>query len=279
MGKVSKSASRRLLIVNADDFGFTPDVNQGIVDAHRRGILTATTLMANGDAFDDAVRLARETSTLDIGCHLVLIGGRSLLTGRAYPLTVPRLIASLARRELNAYEELKAQTRRILDAGIEPTHLDTHKHTHLAPPVLEAVARVGEEFGIRWVRRPFDFPMNSLRGTIPAMKQATSHAMGLLRRQFHRVLERHACRTTDHFAGFQLTGRFHTAQLVELLAMLPEGSTELMCHPGRCGEALRGARTRLKESRERELEALVAPEVRAALERNQVELIGYAGLG
>jgi len=271
-------SGRKQLVVNADDFGFTPDVNQGIVEAHRCGILTATTLMANGAAFDDAVRLARETSSLDIGCHLVLIGGRSLLTGRAYPLTVPRLVTALARRELRAYEELKAQVQRIMDAGIKPTHLDTHKHTHLAPPVLDAVARIGEEFGIRWVRRPFDFPMSSLRGTIPAMKRVTSHALGLLRLRFHRVLERHACRTTDHFAGFQITGRFHTAALVELLAMLPQGSTEFMCHPGRCGHALRAARTRLKESRERELEALVAPEVRAALERNQVELVRYAGL-
>jgi len=271
-------SGRRQLIVNADDFGFTPDVNQGIVEAHRRGILTATTLMANGAAFDDAVRLAHETPSLDIGCHLVLIGGRSLLTGRAYPLTVPRLAAALAGRDLRAYDELKAQVRRIVEAGLRPTHLDTHKHTHLAPPVLDAVARIGEEFGIRWVRRPFDFPMSSLRGAIPAMKRVTSQALGLLRRRFQRVLERHSCRTTDHFAGFQITGRFHTAELVELLAMLPEGSTELMCHPGLCGEALRGARTRLKESRERELEALIAPEVRAALERNQVKLTGYAGL-
>jgi chitin disaccharide deacetylase len=269
---------RKQLIVNADDFGFTPDVNQGIIEAHNHGILTAATLMANGEAFDDAVHLARATPTLDIGCHLVLIGGRSLLTGRAYPLTVPRLVAALARREFSAYEELKAQTQRIVDAGIQPTHLDTHKHTHLAPPVLDAVARIGEEFGIHWVRRPFDFPMNSLRGAIPAMKQATSHALGLLRRRFHRVLVRHACKTTDHFAGFQITGRFHTAQLVELLAILPAGSTELMCHPGRCGEALRGARTRLKESRERELEALVAPDVRAALDRNQIELVTYVEL-
>jgi predicted glycoside hydrolase/deacetylase ChbG (UPF0249 family) len=269
---------RKQLIVNADDFGFTPDVNQGIVEAHNHGILTATTLMANGEAFDDAVHLASATPTLDIGCHLVLIGGRSLLTGCAYPLTVPRLISALARRELNAYAELKAQTHRIVEAGIQPTHLDTHKHTHLAPPVLDAVARIGEEFGIHWVRRPFDFPMNSLRGAIPTMKQATSHALGLLRRRFHRVLARHNCRTTDHFAGFQITGRFHTAQLVELLAILPQGSTELMCHPGRCGETLRGARTRLKESRERELEALVAPEVRAALDRNQIELVKYEEL-
>ena len=71
--------SRKRLIVNADDFGFTPDVNRGILAAHRDGILTATTLMANGDAFDDAVRLARDTPSLDVGCHLVLISGRSLL--------------------------------------------------------------------------------------------------------------------------------------------------------------------------------------------------------
>jgi chitin disaccharide deacetylase len=270
---------RKQLVVNADDFGFTPDVNEGIVEAHRHGILTATTLMANGSAFDDAVRLAREVPSLDIGCHLVLIGGRSLVTGRLLPASVPQLLAALARRDLRPYDELAAQIRKILDAGIAPTHLDTHKHTHLAPPVLDAVARVGEEFGIRWVRRPFDLPLNALRGAVPRLKQLTSNALGLMRRRFHRVLQRHGCRTTDHFAGFQITGRFRTAELVQLLSAIPEGSTELMCHPGRCGPALRGARTRLKESREQELEALLAPEVRAALQRNAIELVTYQGLG
>ena len=270
--------NRKLLVVNADDFGFTPDVNDGIIDAHRRGILTAATLMANGEAFDDAVRRSREVRSLDIGCHLVLIGGRSLLTRRPLPLTVPQLMSALARREVRPYEELAAQVRRILDSGIHPTHLDTHKHTHLAPPVLDAVARLGEEFDIRWVRRPFDFPLNVLRGTVPRLKRMTSDAMGLLRRRFHRVLERHGCRTTDHFAGFQITGRFRTAELVELLASIPPGTTELMCHPGRCGEALRAARTRLKESREHELAALIAPATREALEKNGIELVDYAGL-
>jgi predicted glycoside hydrolase/deacetylase ChbG (UPF0249 family) len=271
-------SARKQLVVNADDFGFTPDVNRGIVDAHCRGILTATTLMANGAAFDDAVRLARETPSLDIGCHLVLVGDRSLVTGKLYPRSVGQLLAALARREIRPYEELAAQVRRILDAGIRPTHLDTHKHTHLAPPVLDAVARVGEEFGIRWVRRPFDFPLNALRGSVPRLKRLTSDALGLLRRRFHRVLERHRCRTTDHFAGFQITGRFRTPELAQLLACLPDGSTELMCHPGYCGEALRGASTRLKESRERELEALTSVEARAAIERHGIELVGYAGL-
>jgi predicted glycoside hydrolase/deacetylase ChbG (UPF0249 family) len=268
-------SARKQLVVNADDFGFTPDVNEGIVEAHRRGILTATTLMANGAAFEDAVQLARATPSLDAGCHLVLVGGRSLVTGKAFPLTVPQLLAAMARREIRVYDELAAQVRRIVDAGIRPTHLDTHKHTHLAPPVLDAVARLGEEFGIRWVRRPFDFPLNALRGGVPRVKRMASGAMGLLRRRFHRVLEKRGCRTTDHFTGFQMTGRFRTAELVALLGAIPPGSTELMCHPGRCGEALRHARTRLKESREHELAALVAPEVREALERNGIELVNY----
>jgi hopanoid biosynthesis associated protein HpnK len=272
-------SARKQLVVNADDFGFTPDVNEGIVEGHRRGILTATTLMANGAAFDDAVEWAREAPSLDIGCHLVLIGGRSLTTSKALPRSVPQLLAALTRREIRVYEELAAQVRRIEDAGLRPTHLDTHKHTHLAPPVLDAVARLAEETGIRWVRRPFDFPLTASRGTIPRMKQLTSDALRLLRRRFHRVLQKHGCLTTDYFAGFQITGRFRSRQLVELLAQLPEGTTELMCHPGRCRDALRGAPTRLKESREAELEALIDPEVRESLERHGIELVSYRDLG
>ena len=266
------------LVVNADDFGFTQDVNAGIVEAHRRGILTSTTLMANGDAFEDAVLLARETPSLDIGCHLVLIGGCSLVTRKALPQTVPQLVAALATGRIRVYDELLAQMRRILYAGIQPTHLDTHKHTHLAPPVLDAVARLAEEFRVRWVRRPFDFPLGALARGVPLVKRLTSGALGLLRPRFHRVLAAHECRATDHFAGFQITGRLGTAELVELMSVIPEGSTELMVHPGRCGPELRVARTRLKESREAELGALVAPEVRAAMERHGVELVNYAEL-
>jgi predicted glycoside hydrolase/deacetylase ChbG (UPF0249 family) len=265
-------------VVNADDFGFTPDVNAGIVEAHRDGILTATTLMANGDAFDDAVRLARQTPSLDIGCHLVLIGGRSLVTGNALPGTLPQLLAALAMGRIRVYDELAAQLRRMVDAGLQPSHLDTHKHTHLAPPVLDAVARLAEEFEVRWVRRPFDFPLNWMRGGVPRMKRLTSDALQLLRRRFHRVLTRHGCRTTDHFAGFQITGRLRTAEMVELMSLVPPGSTELMVHPGHCGPALAAARTRLKQSREDELAALVAPEVHAAILRHGIELVNYKGL-
>ncbi len=262
------------LVVNADDFGFTCDVNRGIAEAHCEGILTATTLMAargqHDAAFEDAVRLAREHPKLDIGCHLVLVGHPP------FPPTVVQLIRAIALGGISIYEELVAQVRRILDAGLTPTHLDTHKHTHLLPPVLEAVARISEEFKIPWVRRPFDFPLQP--GGPSWKKRATSRAFEVVRGRFERVLARHGCRSTDHFAGFQMTGHYDAAALAGLIRSLPDGTTEFMCHPGRCTDELRSARTRLKESREQELRALTAPEVRASLSEADVELATYKGL-
>jgi len=239
------------LIVNADDFGFTRDVNQGIIEAHREGILTATTLMATGVAFDDAVRLAKENPSLDIGCHLVLVGAPP------FPATVVQLVRAVALGRIRIYDELAAQVRRVKGSGLRPSHLDTHKHTHLLPPVLDAVARISEDFKIPWVRRPFP---------------------RVLRGRFERVLARHGCCSTDFFAGFRMTGRFEVSSLVSLIRSLPEGSTEFMCHPGRCGEELRSAQTRLKESREQELQVLKAAEVRAALREAGVQLVSYSGL-
>jgi predicted glycoside hydrolase/deacetylase ChbG (UPF0249 family) len=247
------------LIVNADDFGFTRDVNRGIVHAHTHGILTATTLMANGREFADAVALVRDNPKLDIGCHLVLIGESSLLPGAKHlPADVKQLISAVALRRIRPYDELKAQVEKILAAGIRATHLDTHKHTHLLPAVLDAVARLSEEFHIPWVRRPFDFPMES--GEVPMAKRLVSRSLRIVRRQFHKKLSRHSCRTTDHFAGFQITGRFQSRQLIQLLRSLPEGST------------------RLKESRQEELEALTSPEVSMAIGELGIGLVSYADL-
>lgn len=258
------------LVVNADDFGFTRDVNQGIIEAHRDGILTATTLMATGGAFDDAVRLARENPTLDVGCHLVLVGSPG------FPESVPDLVRAVAMRKIRVYEELAAQVQRIQDAGLTPTHLDTHKHTHLLPPVLAAVARISEAFSIPWVRRPFDFPLHAGRVAWP--KRAISKTFGLVRRRFEAVLSGRCCKSTDHFAGFQITGNYGAEELADLIRALPEGSTEFMCHPGRCTDELRSARTRLKESRERELRALTSAEVRVALREAGVDLVSYREL-
>ncbi|MEO8129649.1 MAG: ChbG/HpnK family deacetylase [Bryobacteraceae bacterium] len=267
------------LVVNADDFGFTRDVNRGIVKAHTDGILTATTLMANGDAFDDAISLSRDNPALDIGCHLVLIGGRSLVNpDRRLPASIREMAQAVLLRRLNPYEEFRAQVEKILAAGVTPTHLDTHKHTHLLPRVLEAVARLSEEYSIRWVRRPFDFPMTAYSESVPAVKRMTSQSLTMVRRRFHTVLEKHGCRTTDHFAGFQITGRFGATELQTLFRELPDGSTEFMCHPGFCTPELISAQTRLKESRELELQALTDPMVRRTLGQLGVTIVNYRDL-
>lgn len=267
----------KTLIVNADDFGFTADVNAGIVEAHERGILTSTTLMANGAAFDDAVRLARQHPSLDVGCHLVLVGGESVLEpGRRLPASVVELIKSICLRKMRVYEELEAQVRKIIGAGLRPTHLDTHKHTHLFPPVLDAVARIGNEFDIRWIRRPVDFPMEA--SPAPWTKRFISRSLHALRLGFHRKIESYGCRTTDHFAGFEITGIVSARYIFELLRALPPGTTEFMCHPGRCGDALMAARTRLKQSRRAELDALTDPDIRRGLAATHVRLASYRDL-
>jgi predicted glycoside hydrolase/deacetylase ChbG (UPF0249 family) len=236
------------LIFNADDFGFTRDVNEGIVEAHRHGVLTATTLMANGDAFDHAVACARDTPSLDVGVHLVMVQGQSVASpGHAMPATLQELAFALLRRQIPVYEEAAAQIRKILAAGIRPSHIDTHKHTHLFPPVLDALARVAREFGIPWMRQRLIGSAKALAGL----------------------------RTTDHFAGFRDTGSLDEAAMIRTLENLPDGLTEFMCHPGKCGPELQRAATRLKESRAVELAALTSAEVRRVIERRGITLTDY----
>ena len=242
------------LIINADDFGFTPDVNAGIVHAHRSGVLTSTTLIANGDAFENAVSLAKETPTLDIGAHLVLVQGRSLLDGRLLPETPGQLLVALARRGLDVYAELKAQIEKIHAAGLRLSHLDSHKHTHMVPAVFRAVVKLAGEFGIPWVRLPLD----------PTFRFAN--------RYYRRLTHGKNVRMTDHFLGFQLTGSLTEETFARALHKIGDGITEFMCHPGYLGPELKQARTRLKESRLRELEALTSPRIRELISSKGIQL-------
>ena len=252
------------LIINADDFGFTTDVNAGIVHAHREGILTSTTLMANGDAFEDAVRLSRETPSLDIGCHLVLVQGRSLLTNRPFPDKPRRLLALLARGQIDVYAELRAQIEAILSSGIRPTHLDSHKHTHIVPGVFREVVRLAHEFSIPYVRLPLD-------RSVPFTKLPCT----LASRYYRRFAASHDVRMTDHFLGFRLTGSLDERTLAAGISSLSEGTTELMCHPGYLGPELAGAQTRLKESRVRELAALTSPRIRELIAAKGIQLVRF----
>lgn len=245
------------LIINADDFGFTRDVNAGIVTAHREGVLTAATLMANGDAFEDAVRLARDVPALDIGCHLVLVQGRSLVTGRLLPEKPAGLVAALLRSEIDIHAELRAQIETIISVGIRPTHLDSHKHTHLLPNVFREVVRLAEEFQISYVRLP---------------------VTALATRWYRQYASRRGVQMTDHLLGFRVTGSLNEQIFAATLAHLLEGTTEFMCHPGYLGPELRTASTRLKESRVSELAALTSPAARHMISTRQIQLTNYAEL-
>jgi predicted glycoside hydrolase/deacetylase ChbG (UPF0249 family) len=201
----------------------------------------------------------------------VLVQGKSVLDpSRDLPATLPELVSTLLQRKLRVYEELVAQVQKIARAGIRPTHIDTHKHTHLLPPVLAAVAQIAHEYRIPWVRRPFDFDIDA---GARITKSAVALGIRIARPGFTRALGK--LKTTDHFTGFQITGSLNGANLIDILERLPEGLTEFMCHPGKSGPELRAAKTRLKESREIELAALVSREVRNAIERRGIQLVDY----
>ena len=253
----------KYLIFNADDFGFTPDVNAGIIHCHQQGVLRATTLMANGEAFDDAVRLARENPSLDVGCHLVLIQGRSLVSGSALPVNWRQLMARLIARSIDPYRELRTQLEKTIAAGLRPSHLDTHKHTHVIPTVLSAVIRLAHEFSIPFIRLPYDAGWKPVR---------------FLDRYGRRRLTQAQLRSTDHFLGFRLTDRLSVETLLRSLDTLPAGSTEYMCHPGFLRDDLRRATTRLKETRARELEALTSAAVKEHLDDRGIVLTDYREL-
>ena len=271
----------RQLVVNADDFGFTEGVNRGIVDAMRKGILRATTLMANGAAFDHAVALANDNPALDVGVHGVLIQGEMLTKrGRRLPSTLSQFLIArrtwLTRTMIRA--ELEAQIDKIRQAGIEPTHIDMHKHTHVAPDVLKVVLDLAEDHGIRWVRTPYDIPRLVSAWRLPTRALLLQPLLRSTERRFRTTIRQKGVRATDHFAGFALTGNLATPNLLRLLPKLPEGSTELMAHPGYNDAELNRARTRLTWEREVELKALMDPTVAEAAAAAGIEICSFADL-
>jgi predicted glycoside hydrolase/deacetylase ChbG (UPF0249 family) len=252
------------LIINADDFGFTRDVNAGIVHAHREGVLTSTTLMANGYAFEDAVRLAYENPGLDIGCHLVLVQGTSLLTGRSFPESPLGLLQELAAGRVDIYAELRAQIEKVRDVGICLSHLDSHKHTHIVPSIFRTVVRLAHEFDIPFVRLPLDHTARFARAACQTAD-----------RYYRRFARGSKVQMTDHFLGFRLTGTLTEESFGAALSRLRDGTTEFMCHPGFLDAELKAARTRLKESRVRELEALTSPRIRKLMDEESIHLATF----
>ncbi|MGH9747024.1 MAG: carbohydrate deacetylase [Candidatus Acidiferrales bacterium] len=284
------------LILNADDFGLTRGVNEGIIRAHREGILTSATLMACGPAFEHAVHLAKENPRLGVGCHLVLVGGTVVAplnevptiadrTGRM-PASLGSFVTRLSAGGIRVTEiarELRAQVQKIRDAGIEPTHLDTHKHTHAHPAVMEALGRVAREFGITGVRKPMENlrdSWESSRADGPGISRellaaTAARAAGPL---FHSVARKYSLRSPDYFLGLAMTGQLGPQALQNMIGIVQHGTTEIMIHPGICDADLQQLGSRLQKQREAELAALLDPAVKSAIEERGIRLITYAEL-
>lgn len=284
------------LIVNADDFGYTAEVNAGIIRGFREGIVTSTTIMANGHAFEDAIERARENPQLGVGCHVVLVGGKcvapaeqvaSLVDSDArLPVSLAALLTKLSRgsaRLEDIEREVRAQIERVIGAGVPVTHLDSHKHTHSHPRVMEAVAHVAGELGIRRIRKPFEDVESVFRPVFGAglgawKQRAIAVGARINASRFHKLANLQGMRMPDRFLGVAATGRLNRRVLLSMIGLMREGTTELMCHPGQYDDDLELSPTRLKRERERELDGLTDPAVCAAVHERGVRLIDFRGL-
>jgi hopanoid biosynthesis associated protein HpnK len=279
------------LIVNADDFGLTRGVNQGIIRAHREGILTSATLMATAREFDHAVALALANPELGVGCHLVLVGGRAVAPAEAVSSLADRdgkLPSSLALfaarvsvgrvRPSEIERELRAQIEKIRGAGIEPSHVDTHKHTHVHPVVMEAVGRVVREYGIKRIRNPIENLRDSWNGVGLSTRLAPAGIVRVVGRRFRAISERYGLASPDHFLGLAETGQLGPEALCRMIEALPEGSTEIMLHPGVCDDDLAKTGSRLQGQRQLELDGVLNPDVKRTVEKEGIRLISYCGL-
>jgi chitin disaccharide deacetylase len=285
----------RRLIVNADDFGLTRGVNRAILEAHRDGIVTSTTLMANGAAFAEAAQAAT-TTQLSVGCHVVLVDGDPTLSAQQLPSLTgadghfPTKLSTVARKAitgtLNVTEieaEATAQIRRLQSAGITVSHVDTHKHTHMIPAILRPLLAAARACSVPAIRNPFvpprTLPSWSFLRTSKLLRRYT--AVIALRRftsTFNRLVREAGLRAPDGCFGIVVTGALDEGFFRQIAAMIPDGTWELVCHPGYVNADLAQVRTRLRKSREIELALLTSPEARATVAECGIELISYLDL-
>jgi len=286
----------RRLIVNADDFGLTRGVNRAILESHCDGIVTSSTLMANGQAFEDAIAHAKSASRLSVGCHVVLVDGSPVLDGqqastlfdqkaddgRFYDgLGAFALRAVSGRVDADEIEaEVTAQIRKLQSAGVSVSHLDTHKHTHILPQVLRALLRAARTCGVPAVRNPFGPVRFSILAKYPSLWKRYSQVTVLNRLggSFRNSVTNAGMLTTDGTVGVVATGAMDSCLFRSIVDSLPEGTWELVCHPGYNDAELGSIRTRLRESRAVELRLLTSPKALELLVRSGVQLISYRDL-
>jgi predicted glycoside hydrolase/deacetylase ChbG (UPF0249 family) len=284
------------LILNADDFGLTPGVNRAIAELHQAGALTSATLMATGPAFDDAVAIVRANPTLGVGCHITLVDAIPV----AHPQSIPTLIGADGKtlrssivdfaqallrgdvREDDIEREALAQIQKLQRAGIDVTHIDTHKHTHIFPAVARPLLHLAERTSIGAIRNPFEPRWTSRLGHGGPLRRLVLRLVDRMQPRFQRIPQIHHGHvlTTNGTFGISATGQLNTQTLTETLNALPsEGVFELCCHPGYNDRDLDAVNTRLRGTRDIERIALLKAIPQILAQPNAPQLIHYGNLG
>lgn len=287
------------LIVNADDFGLTRQVNQAIINGHFFGLISSTSLLANGQAFESAVALSREAPRLGVGVHLNPTEGKPVAPASSIPSLVNgqgcfarkpgHLWRALILGRVSTVDierELRAQIEKVLAAGIVVTHLDSHKHVHALPILGRMTIKLARQYGIPAIRCVAErwSAVGCLLGRFPRAKTTifrqllNSYTLALVSRGWSRQLRRAGIAYASHFYGITPTGLLDEELLREILCHLPDGTSELMCHPGLVDEALRQTPTRLLEQREMEYRALTRPGIKLLAQDLGVQLVNYGDL-
>ena len=266
----------RKLIVTADDFGASHEVNAAVEQAHRDGILTAASLMVAGDAAADAAERARRLPRLGVGLHLVLVEGRPILPPEQIPALVDSsgqfrtdmvrtaltIFASpAARRQLAA--EIEAQFAAFAATGLRLDHVNAHKHFHLHPTITSAILRAGKRHGMTAMRAPIEPP-----GVIAAIAGTPRRAgiEHLWAKVLRRRLRKAGVTVPDQVFGLAWSGAFTAPRLLALLDHLPPGLTEIYAHPAL--EPYPGSAPGYLYADE--LAALADPLAKAAITRNGI---------
>lgn len=227
------------ILINADDFGWTDGHNQAVERAYNSGVLRRASLLSNGEAFGEAVELTRRLPELRVGVHLTLNEGRPLVAAMHLPGLTDQNgafydeVSDLARLWLGgqlkveeAMAEWRAQIERPLQAGLVLNHLDSHKHVHVFPPLMEAIVRLAQEYQVSYIRLPLeawnkDFLRRGLQGL----------ALWLLARMARARLRAAGLRFADHFVGISVSGAMAGERLRQVAARARQGVTEIMVHP------------------------------------------------
>jgi len=291
MEPVEKALNLRRLIVNADDFGCSEEVNEAIIRAYNEGVLTSTSLMVTGSAFDHAVRLASENPGLGVGIHLVTVMGRSILP----PSEIPALVdlqgnfsnspmkaglkyffSKRARRELGM--ELAAQFEKFKSTGLPLSHVDGHLHMHIHPVIFRDALELAAKYGARHMRVPVEERALALRfdSRNRASKTVMSLLFGALAWYMKPKLRSRGFVFPERVYGNLQSGRITERYFLYALDNLEAECNEIYCHPAVYERSRKLSRD--QEQCQVEFEALISASVAQKIKATRLKLASYRDL-